>query len=155
MDVAVAHPTSANVPATVNGERASIKVPLAASKTSPFVAGNSRHASKLGHNTPGVCAQHGFDFLPFILETTGAIHPEAVTFLSDLAFRAAQRRVSDDNFTESEAKRILRRWKYQFSTTIRKAHARAILDRLESLRLKPHPLVSRRELFSTRTPLLG
>ena len=128
VDIAVAHPTTAKAKNIPEG---GCRLPLDYSKANPFLAGTARHAQKLQHNAADTCAQFGFDFLPFILETTGAIHPNAAAFLYDLAFRVAERRVSDPMHITNEKKWILRRWKFQFSTLIRKAHARAILDRLD------------------------
>jgi len=149
VDIAVTHPNSAKVRDTQTNTN--VPPSLQYSKDNSFIAGNIRYKSKLSR-AERICNQHGFDFLPFIFETTGAIHKEAQTFLSDLATRAAQRRVAEESNVDHESERILRRWKFRYSTIIRKAHARTILDRLESLKLHPQPMDSRRTLF-TQQPL--
>lgn len=137
VDIAVAHPTSATVPKGSEGacNEVSTHPTVSYSRHHPFIAGAKAHARKLQGGTVDKCSGYGFDFLPLAFETTGAIHDEAATFLTHLALKAAQHHVPDPAHHTTEAKRILRRWKFQLSTVIRKAHARVILDRLDSLKL--------------------
>ena len=58
--------------------------------------------------------------------------------------------VEDPQFEVAEAKRVLRKWRYQFSVALRKSHACAILDRIRALKLGPGVIIpTRQQLFKT------
>jgi len=70
--------------------------------------------------------------------------------LSHLAKIAASNLVEDPQFEVAEAKRVLRKWRYQFSVALRKSHACAILDRIRALKLGPGVIIpTRQQLFKT------
>jgi hypothetical protein len=139
---------SAGAPGTTNSTST---MPTAAhSRATSFIAGNIAHKSKCSQATIERCNSNGFDFRCFAIESTGFCSKDVVVFLTNLAKIAASKQVEDPQFEEAEAKRILRRWRYQFSVALRKSHAQAILDRIHALKLSPlYVMPSRQQLFKT------
>lgn len=136
---------------TVNG---SSTMPTATySRAHPFIAGKIAHKSKCSAATIDRCNSNGFEFRCFAIESTGYCSKDVEAILAHLSKIAASKLVEDTQFEEGEAKRILSKWRFQFSVALRKSHARAILDRIRALKINPvYVTQSRQCLFkSART----
>ena len=147
VDIQVSHPSSARLSSVSQGSSSRPSVEY--SRSHPFMAGNAGYTAKRTAVTLTRCNNNGFDFIPFSLETTGALHPEAVTLLTDLAIKANEKL----SFQRKDGHDyILRRWRYTLSVELRKTHARTILDRISALGIHPQGryfnLPSSLELFS-------
>ena len=143
----------AGAPGTVNSTST---MPTAEySRANPFIAGNIAHKSKCSAATLERCNSNGFDFRCFAIESTGFGSKTVVAFLTHLANIAASKQIQDPQFEEAEAKRVLRRWRYQFSVALRKSHACAILDRIHALKLNPgYVTPTRHYLFKTERTVI-
>jgi hypothetical protein len=126
-------------------------MPTAAfSRCNPFIAGKIAHKGKCSKATIDRCHANGFEFRCFAIESTGFCSKDVEAFLSHLAKIAASNLVEDPQFEVAEAKRVLRKWRYQFSVALRKSHACAILDRIRALKLGPGVIIpTRQQLFKT------
>ena len=133
---------------TVNGNST---MPTAAySRAHPFIAGKIAHKSKCSAATIERCNSNGFEFRCFAIESTGYCSKDVEAILAHLSKIAASKQVEDPQFEEGEAKRILSKWRFQFSVALRKSHARAILDRIRALKINPvYVTQSRQCLFKS------
>jgi hypothetical protein len=159
VDIQVSCPSSASVAEGSAGasSTSTTRPSLTHSKNTPFIAGEKGFKHKMQATTIDRCNRAGFDFIGFSLETTGALHGKAMSFMDSLARVAA---ANDACWAYKHPNVLLAQWLNKLSFDIRRAHARTILDRVEYLNLTSvNPRIvqrSRKDLFDdcllNRTP---